>query len=46
MVRVSGLNASLLSGRFWCAAILTAASATSVASRADAALYDLQDPEP
>jgi lipoprotein-anchoring transpeptidase ErfK/SrfK len=46
MVRVSGLNASLLSGRFWCAAILTAASAIGVASRADAALYDLQDPEP
>ena len=46
MVRVSGLNASLVSGRFWCAAILTAASAIGVATSADAALYDLQDPDP
>jgi lipoprotein-anchoring transpeptidase ErfK/SrfK len=46
MVRVSGLNTSLVSGRFWCAAILTAASAIGVATSADAALYDLQDPDP
>jgi lipoprotein-anchoring transpeptidase ErfK/SrfK len=46
MVRVSGLNASVVSGRFWCAAILTAASAIGVTSRADAALYYLQDSDP
>jgi lipoprotein-anchoring transpeptidase ErfK/SrfK len=45
MVRVSGISTSVVSGRFWCAAILTAAGAIGVTSRADAALYDWQDSE-
>jgi hypothetical protein len=45
MVRVSGLNASVVSGRFWCTAILTTADAIGFTPRADAALYYLQDPD-
>ena len=46
MVRVSGFSTSVVSGRFWCAAVLTAAGAIGAASRAEAALYDWQDSEP
>jgi len=46
MVRVSGLCTSVVSGRFWCAAVLTAAGAIGATSRADAALYSWQDSEP
>jgi L,D-transpeptidase catalytic domain len=46
MVRVSGFSTSLVSGRFWCAAVLTAVGAIGAASRAEAALYDWQDSEP
>jgi lipoprotein-anchoring transpeptidase ErfK/SrfK len=45
MVRVSGMSTSVVSGRFWCAAILTAAGAIGATSRADATLYDWQDSE-
>ncbi len=46
MVRVSGLSTSVVSGRFWCVAILTATGAIGTTSRADAALYGWQDSEP
>jgi len=46
MVRVSGLCTSVVSGRFWCVAVLTAAGAIGATSRADAALYSWQDSEP
>ncbi len=42
MVRVSG-STSVVSGRFWCVAVLTAVSAIGVAPRASAALYYVQD---
>jgi hypothetical protein len=45
MARVSGISTSVVNGRFWCAAILSAAGAIGVASRADAAPYDWQDSE-
>jgi hypothetical protein len=43
MVRVSG-SSSVVSGRFWCVAILTAMGAIGAAPRADAAFYYVQDP--
>jgi hypothetical protein len=46
MVRVGGFSTSIVNGRFWCAAVLTAAGAIGAASRAEAALYDWQDSEP
>jgi lipoprotein-anchoring transpeptidase ErfK/SrfK len=46
MVRVSGFSTSVVRGRFWCAAILTAAGAIGAAPHAEAALYDSQDSEP
>jgi lipoprotein-anchoring transpeptidase ErfK/SrfK len=46
MVRVGGFSTSVVSGRFWCAAVLTAAGAIGAASHAEAALYDWQDSEP
>jgi lipoprotein-anchoring transpeptidase ErfK/SrfK len=44
MVRVSG-STSVVSGRFWCVAVLTAAGALGVTSRANATLYYMQDPD-
>jgi lipoprotein-anchoring transpeptidase ErfK/SrfK len=47
MARVGGLSTSVVSGRFWCVAILTTAGAIGATSRADAALYYYsQDAEP
>jgi lipoprotein-anchoring transpeptidase ErfK/SrfK len=46
MPRVTGLSTSVISGRFLCVAILSAAGASVATSRADAALYDWQDSEP
>src|SRR5262245_54072656 len=46
MARVTELSTSVISGRFLCVAILSAAGATSATSRADAALYYWQDSEP
>jgi lipoprotein-anchoring transpeptidase ErfK/SrfK len=46
MARVGGLSTSVVSGRFWCVAVLSAAGAISTASRADATLYYSQDSEP
>ena len=46
MVRVSGLCTSVVSGRFWCIAVVATASAIGSTSRADAALYYWQDQEP
>jgi lipoprotein-anchoring transpeptidase ErfK/SrfK len=46
MVRVSGLCTSVVSGRFWCIAVVATASAIGTTSRADAALYYWQDQEP
>jgi L,D-transpeptidase catalytic domain len=46
MLRVSGFSTSVVSGRFLCAAILTAAGAIGAMSRAEAALYDWDDSEP
>jgi len=46
MPRVTGLSTSVISGRFLCVAILSAAGATVAMSRADAALYYWQDSEP
>jgi lipoprotein-anchoring transpeptidase ErfK/SrfK len=46
MVRVSGLCTSIVSGRFWCVAVLSAAGAIGATYRADAALYYWQDSEP
>jgi lipoprotein-anchoring transpeptidase ErfK/SrfK len=43
MARVTGLSTSVISGRFLCVAILSAAGATVATSRADAALYDWAD---
>jgi len=40
------LSTSVVSGRFWCVAILTATGAIGTTSRADAALYGWQDSEP
>ena len=45
MARVTGLSTSVISGRFLCVAILSAASTTVATSRADAALYYWQDSE-
>jgi len=44
MVRVNG-STSVVSGRFLCVAVLTAVGAIGAASRADAALYYVQDPD-
>jgi lipoprotein-anchoring transpeptidase ErfK/SrfK len=44
MVRVSG-STSVVSGRFWCVAVLTAAGAIGATSRANATLYYVQDPD-
>src|SRR5215475_6179355 len=46
MVRVSGLCTSVVSGRFLCVAVLTAAGAIGATSRAKAALYTWRDSEP
>src|SRR5882724_842585 len=46
MARVTGLSTSVISGRFWCVAIFSAAGASGAASRAEAALYYWQDSEP
>jgi lipoprotein-anchoring transpeptidase ErfK/SrfK len=47
MVRVSGLCTSVVSGRFWCIAVVAAAAgAIGTTSRADAALYYWQEQEP
>jgi lipoprotein-anchoring transpeptidase ErfK/SrfK len=46
MARVTGLSTSVISGRFWCVAILSAAGASGAAPRAEAALYYWQDSEP
>jgi lipoprotein-anchoring transpeptidase ErfK/SrfK len=46
MVRVSGLCASVVSGRFWCVAALTTAGAIDATPSAEAALYSWQDAEP
>jgi lipoprotein-anchoring transpeptidase ErfK/SrfK len=46
MARVTGLSTSVISGRFWCVAILSAAGPSGAASRAEAALYYWQDSEP
>jgi lipoprotein-anchoring transpeptidase ErfK/SrfK len=42
MVRVCG-STSLVNGRFWCVAVLTAAGVTGITSRANATLYYMQD---
>jgi lipoprotein-anchoring transpeptidase ErfK/SrfK len=44
MVRVSG-STSIVSGRFWCVAVLTAVGAIGATSRASATLYYVQDPD-
>ena len=44
MVRVNG-STSVVSGRFLCVAVLTAVGAIGTASRANAALYYVQDPD-
>jgi lipoprotein-anchoring transpeptidase ErfK/SrfK len=46
MPRVTGLSSSVISGRFLCVAILSAAGATVSTSGAEAALYDWPDTEP
>jgi lipoprotein-anchoring transpeptidase ErfK/SrfK len=46
MPRVTGSSTSVISGRFLCVAILSAAGATVATSHADAALYYWQDSEP